>query len=244
MPELFDDLVLYDRTRQRLREALAGRVPAGVDLEGTLDAHAYWVCTAVSQRNADWEETLREYVDIALRRAAESSAAERRELALIRSVLGEANANGPTLDIGAGWGRLAPLYDELELQAVYLERETLGARLMRRGGLSRVALGVGEAAPFADGVFSTTVIGWVLHHNHLPEVDAAGILAEAARVTVMGGTLLSVEPLWTEFEGEKWIGLLTGVGFTVNSVEVFHQTETSRDGIEYHALAIGTRRPS
>jgi len=235
-----DELILYDRTRERLREVLAGQLPGDADLESTLTAYAYWVCTTVSKRGADWEATLRDYADIALRRAADESEAERREVALLRREL--ARAHGPVLDVGAGWGRLAPLYDELGLRAVYVEPATLGTQLMRRDGLSRIVRCVGEALPFADGTFPTTVIGWVLHHDDSSDVDAAGILHQMARVTAPGGTLLSVEPLRAGFDQEKWAGLLTEAGFEVNSVERFFETETSRGEIEHHALAIGTRR--
>ncbi len=98
MPRSHNELVLYDRTRKRLREALAGRLPATVDLEGTLTAYAYWVCTTISKRGVDWEKLLREYTGIAQRRAADDSEAERRELALLRREL--AQAHGPVLDVG------------------------------------------------------------------------------------------------------------------------------------------------
>ena len=236
-----DELVLYNRTRQRLREVLAGQLPAEADLEGTLTAYAYWVCWTVSKRGADWEATLRDYADIALRRAADESEAQRREVALLRREL--ARAHGPVLDVGAGWGRLAPLYDELGLRAVYVEPATLGTQLMRRDGLSQIVRCVGEALPFADGTFPTTVIGWVLHHDS-SDLDAAGIVRQMARVTAPGGTLLSVEPLRARFDQEKWAGLLTRAGFEVNSVERFFETETSRGETEHHALAVGTRRVS
>jgi len=244
MPERVDELALYDRTRQRLREALAGQLPGDVDLEGTLTAHAYWVCMAVSQRGADWEESLREYIDLAVRRAADEREAERREVALLRRALGVARARGPVLDVGAGWGRLVPLYDELGLRAVYVEPAMLGIRLLRRSGHSRVLRSVGEALPFADDTFSTTLIGWVLHHDNSPGVDAAGILGQAARVTAPGGVLLSVEPLWAGFDQEKWARLLTQAGFAVDSVERFFEMETRRGESEHHALAVGTRRAS
>ncbi len=232
---------MYDLTRQRLRQALAGQLPGDVDLESTLTAYAYWVCTTVSKRGADWEATLREYAGIALRRAADEGEAERREVALLHREL--ARARGPVLDVGAGWGRLAPLYDGLGLRAVYVEPETLGTQLMRRGGLSQVVRCVGEALPFAGGTFPIMVIGWVLHHES-SDLDAAGIVRQMARVTGPGGTLLSVEPLRAEFDQEKWTGLLTRAGFEVNNVERFFETETSRGEIEHHALAVGTRRVS
>ena len=238
MQEPPDELTLYDRTRQRLREALAGQLPGDVDLESTLTAYAYWVCTTVSKRGADWETTLRKYTDVALRRAADEGEAERREIALLHREL--ARARGPVLDVGAGWGRLAPLYDELGLRAIYAEPVTLGTQLMRRDDLSRIVRCVGEALSFADSTFPTTVIGWVLHHDS-PDLDAAGIVRQMARVTPPGGTLLSVEPLGAGFDQEKWTGLLTRAGFEVNSVERFFETETSQGEIEHHALAVGTR---
>ena len=241
MQEPSDELTLHNLTRQRLREALAGQLPGDVDLESTLTAYAYWVCTTVSKRGADWEATLHDYAGVALRRAPDEGEAEQREIALLRREL--ARAHGPVLDVGAGWGRLAPLYDELGLQAVYTEPATLGGQLMRRGGLSRNVRCVGEALPFADGTFPTTVIGWVLHHDS-SDLDADGIARQMARVTVPGGILLSVEPLGTEFDQEKWTGLLTRAGFEVNNVERFFETETSRGEIEHHALAVGTRRAS
>ena len=168
-----DELVLYNRTRKRLRKALAGRLSAKVDLEGTLTAYAYWVCTTASTRGADWEATLHEYADIAERCAADNSEAERREMALLRREL--AQAYGPVLDVGPGWGRLAPLYDELGLRAVYVEPATLGTQLMGHNDLNQVVRGMGEALPFVNETFSTVVIGWVLHHDS-SDVDAAGIL--------------------------------------------------------------------
>ncbi len=234
MQEPFDELTRYDLTRQRLREALAGQVPTTVDLDGMLDAYAYWVC-----RGADWEASLRDHVDRALRRGADESEAERRELALLRREL--AGAQGPVLDIGAGWGRLAPLYDELGLRAVYAEPETLGTRLMRRGSLSRIVRAVGEALPFGDATFPTTIIGWVLHHDGSPKVDATGILGQAARATVPGGRLLSVEPLGMGFDQEKWESLLAKAGFQVKGVERFFETTTARGETRWCALAIGTQ---
>ncbi|MBM4465377.1 MAG: class I SAM-dependent methyltransferase [Chloroflexi bacterium] len=238
MQEPSDELSLYDLTRQRLREVLAGQLPGEADLEGTLTAYAYWVCMTVSKRGADWEAALRDYTDIALRRAADESKAERREVALLRREL--ARAHGPVLDVGAGWGRLAPLYDELGLRAVYVEPAKLGVQLMRRNGLSRIVRSIGEALPFADGTFPTKVIGWVLHHSSA-DLDAGGIACQAARVTAPGGMLLSIEPLRAEFDQEKWMSLLTQAGFKVDGVERFFEMPNSRGEVEHQALAIGTR---
>jgi SAM-dependent methyltransferase len=239
MNELGDELCYYDRTLQRLRLALAGRLPPTVDLEPLLTAYAYWVCWRVGQRGANWEETLREYADLACRRAADESEAERRELALLRREM--AWARGPVLDVGAGWGRLAPLYADLGLPAVYVEPERLGIRLMRRNGLRQATRSVGEALPFASATFTTVVIGWVLHHD-APNLDAMGIVHEAARVIRPGGQLLSVEPLDSSFDVEKWTRLLHSAGFEVEGVHEFFEMPDGRGAAERYSLAIGTRR--
>jgi hypothetical protein len=82
MQKSSDELILYDWIRQHLREVLAGQLSGEADLEGTLTAYAYRVCMTVSKRDADWEAALCDYTDIALRRAADESKAERREVAL------------------------------------------------------------------------------------------------------------------------------------------------------------------
>jgi hypothetical protein len=84
MKKADDELAHYDRTCQRLRLAVADRLPPTVNLEQVVTAYAYWVCWQVKRREADWEETLREYADIACRRAADESEVERREVALLR----------------------------------------------------------------------------------------------------------------------------------------------------------------
>jgi len=234
-----DQLTLYDLTHQRLREALSGELPGDADLEATLTAYAYWVCMAVRKRGTDWEATLREHTDMALRHAADETEAERHELALLRREL--ARSRGPVADVGAGWGRLASLYSDCGLDAVQVEPAALGTRLMKRRGLGCTVRSIGEALPFPDSTFHTTVIGWVLHHNS-SHLDATGIVRQMARVTAPGGTLLSVEPLRGEFDREKWLGLLTDAGFEVKRVETFFEMPNSHGKIEHHALAVAVRR--
>ena len=104
MDESLDELALFDLTRQRLWLTLADRLPPTVGPEPLLTTYAYWMCWRVKQQRARWEETLHEYTDIACRRAADESEAERREIALLRRKL--ARTRGPLLDVGrvgAGW---------------------------------------------------------------------------------------------------------------------------------------------
>ncbi|MBU0495423.1 MAG: class I SAM-dependent methyltransferase [Chloroflexi bacterium] len=239
MPRPSDELDRYDLTCHRLREALLGQLPASVDLVATVTAHAYWVCVAVSGDGTAWEEALRDYTALAQQRAAAEGEAERREIALLQQEL--AQTPGPVLDVGAGWGRLASLYESLALPAVYVEPAALGTQLMRRSGLNRVAQSVGEALPFADGPFSAAIIGWVLHHGAAPDVDAPAILTQAARVLAPGGKLLSIEPLGEKFSQTEWTSLLREAGFHVNRVEWFFTSESSPGETERYALAVGAR---
>jgi SAM-dependent methyltransferase len=238
MDEPDDELAHYDQTRQRLRLAVADRLPPTVDLEPLLTAYAYWVCGRVKRRGADWEETLHEYAALACRRAADESEAERREVALLRREL--AQTRGLVLDVGAGWGRLTPLYADLGLSAVYVEPETLGTQLMRRGGLRQVTRSVGEALPFANATFAAVVIGWVLHHD-APDLDAGGILREVARVVDPSGRLLSVEPLDSHFDAEKWTQLLHSAGFEVEGMQEFFQMSDEGGAVTRYALATARR---
>ncbi|GAB4535821.1 MAG: hypothetical protein Kow0063_20560 [Anaerolineae bacterium] len=235
-----DELARYELTRRRLRDALAGQLPVCADIESTLTAYAYWVCTAVHKRGADWETTLREYIGRALRDAARETEAEQREFALLRRALCAVPGRGPVLDVGAGWGRLAALYDELSLRAVYVEPAGLGLRLMRRNHLGQIVRSVGEALPFPSAMFPAVLIGWVLHH-HSPNFDAAGILREVARVLVAGGWLFSIEPLGAGFDIEDWRGLLTQpeVGFELCDTQEFFQMPNARGEIERYTLMTG-----
>lgn len=238
MQHLSDELIQYDRTRQQVREALAKRLPGETDMESIVTAYAYWICTAARQGGTDWEASLREYTGTVLRRAADECEAEHHEISLLRREL--LQARGRVLDVGAGWGRLSPLYESLNVQVACLEPDPLGTRLMRRNGLSRVVQGIGEALPFAEGTFSTTIIAWVLHHHASAHVDAPAILTEAARVTADGGRLFSIEPLQGIFSHEKWTGLIEEAGFQINRVERVFEFRSS-DSVEVLALAVGTR---
>ncbi len=234
-----NELTLYDQTRQKLRHALAGRFPDGFDLENTLIAYAYWVCTVVRNRGKDWETTIQEYASLALSDAVLESQAEQIELDLLRAGLGR--AAGPLLDVGAGWGRYAGLYHDLGLQAVYLEPSYLGCQLQQRSGLRRSVRSLGQRLGFKSRAFGSAVIGWVLHHD-APEVPAAAILDEIARVLAPGGLLLSVEPLSGSFDEPKWRSLLEASGFAVQHVQVFFEMAPTPDKTEQYACLSAVRQ--
>jgi SAM-dependent methyltransferase len=236
----YDELDRYELTHHRLRDALTSQLSGKADIESTLSAYAYWVCTAVHKQDADWETTLRDYIGRALREAARETEAEQREFALLRRTLRAVPGRGPVLDVGAGWGRLAPLYDELGLRAVYVEPAGLGVRLMRRSHLGQIVRSAGEALPFPSAMFPAALIGWVLHH-HSHELDAADILREVARVLVAGGWLFSIEPLGAGFDMDQWTGLLaqSKVGVELCGVEEFFQIPDAQGRVERYTLVIG-----
>jgi SAM-dependent methyltransferase len=230
-----DDLALYDLTRQRLCAALTGELSAATDFEGTLTAYAYWVCSAVRQRNADWETTLQEYITHALRDAARETEAEQAECSLLRRALRVLARGGALLDIGAGWGRLAPLYREAGMNAVCVEPSGLGVRLMRRGGLRRLAAARGEALPFRTETFNAALIGWVLHHESAL-LDAQRLVGEAARVLMPGGWLFSIEPLRPGFDMVRWRELLDQpeIGLVVQETQEFYAMPDGQGDLEHY----------
>jgi SAM-dependent methyltransferase len=213
-----DELALYDATRAELLNRLAGRFPENIDLENAITAYAYWVCTVMRNHSKDWETTVHEYADRALRDAVIESQAEQAELELLRRELGR--FSGPLLDVGAGWGRFSGLYQECGLQAVYVEPSDLGCRLLRRNLLCNPVRCLGQALSFPASTFDGAVIGWVLHHD-APDVPAAAILGEIARVTAPYGRLLSIEPLSGEFDAPKWRSLVESAGFEVEKLDSF-----------------------
>ncbi len=121
----FDELALYDQTCLKLREIFAGQLPEDVNVETTTTAYAYWVCTIVRRHHADWEATIYDYAECAVRDAVQESEAEQRELDRLLAALRTTRATGKLLDIGAGWGRLSGVCDALG--AI----DELGANILR-----------------------------------------------------------------------------------------------------------------
>jgi len=227
-----DELSLYDQARDQLRRRLRGRFPSDFDVEATVTAYAYWVCTVARNRGKDWGATLEDYVCQALRQAVLESRAELVELDLVRRELRQ--AAGPLLDVGAGWGRFRVLYSDCGLQAVYTEPSYLGCQLLRRNGLASVVRCPGQSLSFPAQSFRSVVVGWVLHHD-APDVPATAILSEAARVTVPGGRLISLEPLFAGFDISKWRGLVETAGFVIRQIETFF--DLAPDGAESEQYA-------
>jgi SAM-dependent methyltransferase len=239
---LFDELTLYDQARLKLHSLLADRLPEKASVEATAAAYAYWVCTVVRRHHAEWDTAIHDYAERAARDADHEIEAEQHELERLRTVLRAVHANSWLLDIGAGWGRLSAVCDSLGWQTVSLEPFRLGTLLMQRNGRSRIVQATGEALPFPPAMFSTVLIGWVLHHD-APDLDAGRIVREAARVTAPGGCLVSIEPLSEEFDRSQWLGLLSAAGFSVNCAEDFYTMPQSSGDVEQYALAVGTKAP-
>jgi len=235
----FDELALYDLTRDSLRQALSKQFPADFDLENIITAYAYWVCTVMRKHDKDWQTALQEYIDLALSVAVVESEAEQAELALLGHEL--ERFSGPLLDVGAGWGRFSSLYQERGLQAIYAEPSNLGCLLLRRNVPGNPVRCWGQSLSFHSGAFNGTVIGWVLHHDE-PDVPAAAILGEIARVTASPGRLLSVEPLSDEFDQRKWRELVESAGFEVERVAEFFNLSDSTEKSKKYACLVAVCR--
>jgi ubiquinone/menaquinone biosynthesis C-methylase UbiE len=138
-------------------------------------------------------ETADEAVLERLVEVLELRAAEPAQQAMLEDYLGDLplRDRARVLEVGCGTGAVArtiavrPGVGEvvgLDPSPVFVER----AREIAAGidGLSYV-VGSGTVLPFDDGAFDAVIFHTVL--SHIP--DAAGALAEAARVTAAGGTL-------------------------------------------------------
>lgn len=235
-----DELTLYDRTRDELRRRFGGKFPADFDLEDTITAYAYWVCTVMRNHGKDWESAVQQYVDSALRDAFLERQAEQVELELLHRELRQ--VAGLFLDVGAGWGRFGFLYEEFGLKPVYVEPSSLGCRLLRRNNLAQSVRCLGQGLSFPARIFNGVVIGWVLHHN-APEVPADNIMKEVARVTVPGGRLISIEPLSADFDSQQWREMVERAGYTVERLECFFNVTSSAEKSEQYASLTAIRQP-
>jgi SAM-dependent methyltransferase len=173
-----------------------------------------------------------------LRDALLEAQAEKIEVELLRREL--AGCTGLLLDVGAGWGRFASLYAACGLDAVYTEPSDLGCRLLRRNALTHSTRCLGQSLCFQGGAFQSAVIGWVLHHD-APDVPAAAIISEIARVMAPAGRLLSVEPLSGDFDTQKWRGLVESAGFKVEKIECFFDLSLSDKKSEQYACLVAVR---
>jgi SAM-dependent methyltransferase len=239
--KILDELALYDLTRNELRRLLNNRLPADFDLENTIAAYAYWVCTVACNRGKDWETTLQEYVDLAIRDAQLESQSEQIELNLLSHEL--RNAASPLLDVGAGWGRFGALYAACGLQAFFGEPTSLGCQLLRRNGLTRSVCCLGQSLSFPADVFQSVVIGWVLHHD-APDVPSTTILKEIYRVIAPRGRLFSIEPLSEDFSEQKWRELVKGAGFEVERLVVFFEKPVPDKKRERYGYLAAVRKQS
>ena len=158
-----DDLALYDLTRSELKRLSSDRFPGDFNLEDVITAYSYFACIVVETRGKDWETTVQDYAELAVRNALSDRDAEKIEMGLLRVDL--AQTTGRLLDVGAGWGRFGELYAECGIQAYYVEPFYLGCRLMRRNGLNASACCPGQRLCFPTDEFQNVVIGWVLHHD-------------------------------------------------------------------------------
>lgn len=235
-----DELTLYDTARVELRNRLVGCFPADFDLEKTVTAYAYWVCTVMRNHGEEWENAIQKYVNLALRDADMEAQAEKIEMDLLRREL--SHCASPLLDVGAGWGRFSPVYADCGLEAVYVEPSGLGCRLLQRNSLFLSACCLGQSLCFPGNFFQSGVVGWVLHHD-APDVPAIAILEEVARVMIAGGRLLSIEPLSSDFDAPTWKSLIESAGFDVETIENFFDLTVSEKKSEQYAFLTATRRP-
>ena len=146
----------------------------------------------------------------------------------LQNALGTASL-GALLDVGTGTGRIAELLAPRADTVTGLDNSPEMLRLARARlqGLPAESLNLVQgdfaALPFAAAGFDTVVFHQVLHYAQAPEL----VLAEAARVTRIGGTIAVVdfaahdrEELRSQhaharlgFSDEQMLALLAGAGF-------------------------------
>ena len=112
----------------------------------------------------------------------------------LAAALGE-DSLGALLDVGTGTGRMAELFAPLAERVTAFDKSPEMLRIARArlqnlpAETIELAQGDFTALPFADGSFDTVLFHQVLHYAQEPET----VLAEAARVTAIGGRLAIVD---------------------------------------------------
>jgi ubiquinone/menaquinone biosynthesis C-methylase UbiE len=123
------------------------------------------------------------------------SDAHAEELAARVRHLVELTGDERALDAGAGTGALAfalsPLVREVVALEVVPELLEEGRKRLEPGSNVTFVDGDVNALPFPDGSFDVVGCRMVLHHVARPEL----VMAELARVTGLGGTLLVIDQL-------------------------------------------------
>jgi ubiquinone/menaquinone biosynthesis C-methylase UbiE len=155
--------------------------------------------------DATWGRAFTAFYDRAMKSTEEAGMREIRREAL-------AEANGRTIDIGAGTGLNVVLFPPEVSELVLAEPDPhmlkkLRAKLAESGREASVVPAPAEKLPFEDDSFDTAVFTLVL--CTVPDPKAA--LAEAARVLRPGGKLLFVEHVRSEEPGlARWQDRLEG----------------------------------
>jgi ubiquinone/menaquinone biosynthesis C-methylase UbiE len=148
--------------------------------------------------DATWGRAFAALYDRMLQGAEEGGLREMR-----RGLL--AQANGRTIDLGAGTGVNLDLFPETVTELIMAEPDPhmlkqLRAKAAGRGGVEAMRASAQEL-PFADDSFDTAVFTLVL--CTVPDPSAA--LAEAARVLKPGGKLLFIEHVRSQEAGlARW----------------------------------------
>ncbi len=116
----------------------------------------------------------------------------------VEAALAKAIGEGPlgaVLDVGTGTGRMAELFAPRADRVTAFDKSPEMLRIARtrlqHRPADQIELVQGDFAdlPFADGSFDTVLFHQVLHYAQEPEA----VLAEAARVTRMGGRIAIVD---------------------------------------------------
>jgi SAM-dependent methyltransferase len=113
---------------------------------------------------------------------------QERRLEMIRRYLSLEDAR--VLDVGCGLGAYVRRFSDFTNRAYGLDIDYSRCALGASRGVAGLGVGVGEALPFADGVFDGVLLNEVIEHV----TSDHDTLAEALRVTRPGGRIVVFAP--------------------------------------------------
>jgi SAM-dependent methyltransferase len=111
--------------------------------------------------------------------------------------------SGRVLNIGVGAGGFEAVAIAARIDVYSLDPSQRSIEMLRRrfGLGERAQVGHGQQIPFADGFFGVVVLSEVL--EHLDPVDAAAVVADAARVLAIHGLLVGTVPARERLEDQQ-----------------------------------------
>ena len=123
---------------------------------------------------------------------------------------------GKLLDVGAGYGRLLPVYLEIGFDVTAVEKDPAARAILIEKGVKAYDADAAHL-PFSDGEFDVLVMILVIHE--VPQEERFRVLSECCRVLKEGGIAIIGEHRAEGFDPDWLLTALPEVGLEIEEIE-------------------------